>query len=250
MMNLKLAAAAAIALLALQDPPKNPDLLLHLPFDDGKVDDTSGNGSVGKAVGKVEWAEGRIGGALKLDGSGGHVQIANSDALDKVQADSYTVAAWFKPDNVPPGTESDNNARYGILIKEGWHTGLSYNSEKQFIMEHWLAPAAGGEEPVWAGAGTWEDSFDAGKWYHVAGVVDRKAGLTKLYLNGELKNSADWEANKPARDPGKSPWRIGIASPGAEKWSWPAKGLIDDVRIYKKALTDAEIAALYKEAIK
>ena len=239
MMNLK-AAALAICLACVQD--KNPDLVLHLPFDDQKTDD-------GKIVGKVEFAEGRKGGAIKLDGAG-HVQLPNSDALDKVQADSYSLAAWFRPDSVPPGTESDNNARYGILVKEGWHNGLSYNNEKQFVMEHWLAPAAGGEDPVWAGAGTWEDSNDAGKWYHLAGVVDRKAGLTKLYVNGELKNSAEWEANKASRDTGKTPWRVGVASPEAKKWAWHAKGLIDDVRIYKKALSDAEVTALYKEGVK
>lgn len=236
-MNLKLAAAVALC-LGFQEPAKNPDLLLHLPFDDGKIDEASG-----KAVGKVDFAEG----ALKLDGAGGHVEIPSSEALDKVQAESYSLAAWFKPGNVPPGTESDNTARYGIVLKAGWHTGLSYNNERQFVMEHWLAPAAGGEEPVWAGAGTWEDSIDPGKWVHLAGVVDRKAGLTRLYVNGELRNSAEWEANKASRDPGKTPWRVGIGSPGAPKWSWPAKGLIDDVRIYKKALTDAEVAALYKE---
>jgi len=242
---MKFTLALGLCLLGVQD--RNPDLVLHLPFDDQKTDDPAG--VAGKAVGKVEFAEGRKGGALKLDG-GGHVQLPNSDALDKVQADSYSLAAWFRPDSVPPGTESDNNARFGILVKEGWHTGLSYNNEKQFVMEHWLAPAAGGDDPVWAGAGTWEDSCDAGKWYHVAGVVDRKAGATRLYLNGELKNSAEWEANKPSRDPGKSPWRVGVASPEAKKWAWPAKGLIDDVRIYKKALSDAEVTALYKEGVK
>jgi len=242
---MKFTLALGLCLLGVQD--RNPDLVLHLPFDDQKTDDPAG--TTGKAVGKVEFAEGRKGGALKLDG-GGHVQLPNSDALDKVQADSYSLAAWFRPDSVPPGTESDNNARFGILVKEGWHTGLSYNNEKQFVMEHWLAPAAGGDDPVWAGAGTWEDSCDAGKWYHVAGVVDRKTGATRLYLNGELKNSAEWEANKPSRDPGKSPWRVGVASPEAKKWAWPAKGLIDDVRIYKKALSDAEVTALYKEGVK
>jgi len=243
MMNLKI-AAVVLCLLCAQD--RSPDLVLHLPFDDQKTDDSAG--TAGKAVGKVEFAPGKKGGALKVDGAG-HVQLPNSDALDKIQADSYSLAAWFRPDSVPPGTESDNNARYGILVKEGWHSGLSYNNEKQFIMEHWLGPAAGGEDPVWAGAGTWEDSNDAGQWYHHAGVVDRKAGTTKLYVNGELKNAAEWEANKASRDPGKSPWRVGVASPEAKKWAWPAKGLIDDVRIYKKALTDAEVNALYVSAL-
>ena len=233
-----------------QDPPKNPDLVLHLPFDDRKIEDTSGQGATAKSVGKVDWGEGKRGGALQLDGSGAYVQLANSDLLDRVQAESYSLAAWYRPAEVPPGTESDNTARHGILIKEGWHTGLSYNSEKQFVMEHWLAPAAGSDEPVWAGAGTWEESCDAAKWYHVVGVVDRKAGATRLYLNGELKNAAEWEANKAAREYGQAPWRVGIASPGAPKYSWPAKGLIDDVRIYRKALSEADVAALWKDGSK
>jgi len=238
-MTFKLSACLAFAFLCLQDDA----LVLRLKFDDQKVDDGA------KAVGKVDFAEGKVGGALKLDGSG-HVEIAGTDALDKIQADSYSVCAWFKPESVPPGTESANDARFGIVIKAGWHTGLSYNNEKQFVMEHWLAPAAGSEEPVWAGAGTWEESSDAGKWYHLAGVVDRKAGSTRLYVNGDLKNSADWEAGKASRDAGKQPWRVGIAAPGAEKWAWPAKGLVDDVRFYKKALSEAEVGALYKAGAK
>lgn len=234
-MTSKLAAALLFAALCLQDDA----LVLRLKFDDQKIDEGA------KAAGKVDFADGKKAGALKVDGTG-HVEVASTDALDKIQADSYTVMAWFRPEAVPPGTESANDARYGIVIKAGWHTGLSYNGEKQFVMEHWLTPAAGSEEFVWAGAGTWEDSNDAGQWYHVAGVVDRKAGTTKLYVNGELKNSADWEAGKASRDPGKQSWRVGIASPGAEKWAWPAKGLIDDVRFYKKALADAEILDIFK----
>jgi len=81
-MNVKLAACALIAFVCAQDD----SLVLHLKFDDQKVDDGA------KAVGKVDFAEGKKGGALKLDGTG-HVEVANSDALDKVQADSYTVMA-------------------------------------------------------------------------------------------------------------------------------------------------------------
>src|SRR5262245_37883379 len=147
MTNLKPAAALALAWVCLQE--KDPNLALQLPLDDGKIEE-----AVGKAVGKVGGGGGKKGGALKFDGAGGQLQLANSDATDKIQSDSYTLAAWFKPDDVPPGTESDNNARYGILVKEGWHTGLSYNNEKQLVMEHWLAPAAGSDDPVWAGAGT------------------------------------------------------------------------------------------------
>jgi len=55
-------ATFALLCIGLQDPPKDTDLVLHLTLD-GKVEEAAG-----KAVGTVEWGEGKKGGALKLDG--------------------------------------------------------------------------------------------------------------------------------------------------------------------------------------
>ncbi len=218
----------------------NSDLVGHWTLDDDKVVEASGRGA-GKVVGMASWVEGKRGGALKLDGKGGHVQLPNSDLLDKVQEESYTLAAWFKPEDVPAGKDNENNESYGIVHKAGWHLGLQYNSARKFLMTHWIA---GAKEPEWKGAGTWEDEYAPGSWYHVAGVVDRAAGKVAIYVDGELKSEAEFEANAKARDYGQQPWRIGIGCPDVEHWSWAAKGSIDDVRIYSKALLAAEIKAL------
>ncbi|HXX93535.1 MAG TPA: LamG domain-containing protein, partial [Planctomycetota bacterium] len=190
----------------------------------------------------VTWVDGKIGGAAKFDGKGAHIQLPNTDALDRAQEGSFTVAAWFKPEDVPPGKESDNNESYGIIMKGGWHTGLQYNSEQKFVMTHWLAGAA---EPEWKGIGTWDDTYAPGQWYHVAGTVDRAAGKVAIYVNGEPKGEVDFPANSKSRDYEKMPWRIGVGMPGAEKWGWPAKGSIDDVRIYGTALTPDEVKGIF-----
>lgn len=218
----------------------NSDLVGHWTLDDDKVVEASGRGA-GKVVGTASWVEGKRGGAVKLDGKGGHLQLPNSELLDKVQEGSYTLAAWFKPEDVPPGKDNENNESYGIVHKAGYHLGLQYNSARKFLMTHWIA---GANEPEWKGAGTWEDEYAPGAWYHVAGVVDRAAGKVAIYVNGELKSEAEFEANAKTRDYGQQPWRIGIGCPDVEHWSWPAKGLIDDVRIYGKALPAGEIKAL------
>jgi hypothetical protein len=225
----------------------NSDLLGHWTLDDDKVADASGHGAGGKIVGTVTWGEGKIGGAAIFDGKGGHIQIANSDALDKVQEGSYSVAAWFKPADVPPGKDDDNNESYGIIIKTGWHTGLQYNSAQKFTMTHWVM---NGAEPEWKGAGAWDQDYPPGQWYHLVGTVDRPAGKVALYLNGELKGETEFPANAKAKDAGDQPWRIGIGSPGAEHWSWPAKGAIDDVRIYGKCLAAEEVRAIFEPAKK
>jgi hypothetical protein len=160
-----------------------------------------------------------------------------------VQEGNYTVAAWFKPEAVPEGKEAENTANFGIVIKTGWHTGLSYSADKKFVMTHWIASDKP-DEPTWVGAGAWDQDYEPGEWYHLAGVVDRGTGTVKMYLNGEEKGSAEFAANSPTRKYEKMTWKIGIASPGAQSYAWPAKGLIDDVRIYGRALSAAEIKGL------
>lgn len=220
-------------------------LVAHWTLDDGSgasVADATGRGHTGAIKGKVEWTAGKIGGALQFPGVDDYVEIPNAPDLDAIQEGSYTVAAWFKPASTPPGTEAENNANYGIVMKSGWHEGLKYTNEGKFGLDHWLD----GDE--WKGTGTWNTAYDPKQWHHVVGVVDRKAGEARIYVNGALDTSSEVDGAAKARAYGKTTWKIGIGSPGAEQWRWAAKGCIDDVRLYNKALTDAEVEKLYKAA--
>ncbi len=230
---------------AVPAKPANPDLVLHLKLDESGAD-ASGLNHHGVVQGKVAFVPGKIGQAAGFDGTGGHIEIPSSPVLDALNQGNYTLAAWFKPADVPAGKETDNNANYGILNKTGWHEGIRYGNDKKFVFEHWLAGAKP-DEAEWKGAGTWEGEYEPGQWHHVAGVVDRTAGATKIYVNGELQNTGDWDANAKAKDYGKITWKIGMAAPGSQQWAWSAKGQIDDVRLYKKALSDADVAALHKD---
>jgi RNA polymerase sigma factor (sigma-70 family) len=228
--------------------PASSDLIGHWKLDDEKgstvAADASGRGANGKVIGTVAFVPGKFGGALQVDGKGGYVELPSTDELDQVQDGNYSVAAWFKPEGVPEGKDAENNAAYGILIKTGWHTGLSYSADKKFVMTHWLATDKP-LEPTWVGAGAWDQDYEPGEWYHLVGVVDRGAGTIKLYLNGVEKGSADFTPNSPTRKYEKISWKIGIANPGAASYAWPAKGLVDDARIYNKALSAAEVKGLY-----
>jgi hypothetical protein len=228
--------------------PPTSDLVGHWKLDDDKESRTAADAmgrAEGRLVGGASFGEGKLGGGLKCDGLGGHLVIPSTEDLDKVQEGSYTLAAWFKPESVPPGKESANDANYGIVMKTGWHLGLYYTNEKKFVMAHWLVGEKP-DEPLWTGTGTWDDEYEPGQWYHLVGTVDRSAGKIAIYVNGELKNTAEFTPNGQARTYGKMTWKIGIGSPGAKEWSWPAKGSIDEVRIYGRALNAAESKALYE----
>ena len=79
--------------------PPSADLIGHWKLDDDKAEDASGGGAAGTVAGGATFVEGKLGKALKVDGKGSRVELPNSDALDKVQENSYSVAAWFKPED-------------------------------------------------------------------------------------------------------------------------------------------------------
>jgi RNA polymerase sigma factor (sigma-70 family) len=228
--------------------PPTSDLVGHWKLDDEKGSTTAADATgkyPGKVVGGAVFAEGKLGGALKCDGKGGYVEIPRSEELDKIQEGSFSLAAWFKPENVPPGSDSANDASYAIIVKTGWHLGLYYTNEKKFTMTHWLA-AEKPDEPIWTGIGAWDEEYEPGLWYHLVGTVDRPAGKVAIYLNGEFVKSIEFTPNAAAKKYPTETWKIGIGNPGAKEWSWPAKGSIDDVRIYGRAISAAEVKTLYE----
>ena len=232
-----------------QETPRVAGLVGHWKFDEKEGDvatDSSSSNNNGKLAGGPRRVAGKIGGALEFDGNDDVVEIPGSPVLDSLQKGSYTISAWFKPADTPPGQDSNNKAQYGIVNKTGWHTGLHYSNDNKFAFDHWIQTDKP-DEPQWSGIGTWDDTYDPGKWYHVVGVVDTAACTASIYINGESNKTSDsWDNKAKAREYGQVTWKIGYAAPGAQEWAWPAKGVIDDVRLYNRALKDSEIADLYK----
>jgi hypothetical protein len=76
-------------------------------------------------------------------------------------------------------------------------------------------------------------------WYHVA--VTFESGLVSIYINGSLDNSGNIELTAlPNR--GSRVLRFGDDQPGGQEYF---NGSIDDIRIYKRALSESEIQQLY-----
>lgn len=179
--------------------------------------------------------------SLSFDGVDDYVEFANSAQMENVQESDYTLSAWFNPADVP--VAGTNEGRYAILYKAGYHLGIAYNrsgtGNGQFVFEHWLTGN------VWEGVGG-ADGRAPGQWYHVAAVLDRANGVSRLYVNGNADGTNTWTGNTAARDYGTNPWRLGCALPSAAYggYRWAAKGLIDDPRVYARALSAAEIQIL------
>ncbi|WP_053739374.1 LamG domain-containing protein [Nocardia sp. NRRL S-836] len=202
---------------------------------DGDVKDSAYLGAKhGSLQGTAGYAPGAIGSALKLNGMPGpHATAPNVLRTD----DSFSVSAWAYLD-------TKGYAR-AIVSQDANNTGAG--SYPGFVL--WYRPEDGGKWTFGMPKSGWADTNFAssqgappalGTWTHVTGVFDAPARKMKLYVNGELagttdRTASDWHAEGPLRI-GQTYW--GTQNPTD---FWP--GMIDEVRLYDRALTDAEVQA-------
>jgi len=84
--------------------------------------------------------------------------------------------------------------------------------------------------------------MELGAWYHLAGVYD--GATVKLFVNGNLEKTEAYSG--PLRSD-KAPVHLGGGKLFGVDWgnNFTVNGLVDDVMIYNRALTEAEVKQLY-----
>ena len=105
-------------------------------------------------------------------------------------------------------------------------------------------------------AHTWSANKIGGKWAHVVYIFDGPTATNKIYVNGVKISNSAWEVrNGGAAFPLNhfTPTRpvIGaletvVNGTNTDTWNAALKGKVDELRIYDKTLTTAEIGALYE----
>lgn len=90
---------------------------------------------------------------------------------------------------------------------------------------------------------TASSSFSLGNNYFVVGTYNGRA--MRLYVNGKLESDA--QIGKPLSSSNTGDLTIGrmIHPTDPDRWPYWVNGIIDDVRIYSRALTESEISTLY-----
>lgn len=230
-------AAADMSASLPADPSDGEALLLYYSFDrdNGRtVADDSGNGHAGTVCGALFTPNGKVGGAYVFDGEDDHIVGGRIGPLA-----AGSICFWM------------NAAELG-----DWRNPLStdYASwDDCFRFEE----SATGEFVFGAlgfGSAHFTQSLEAGRWYHVILTWDGEA--TRGYLNGDLCFTVPYPAPDasvhPAIPNGAGYWRErsaelaniavgnGYSTDPGRHW----KGLIDEVRIYGRAIRPEEAAVL------
>lgn len=199
--------------------------------------DRSGNNNIGylKSATSTPGALGRIGQAQNFDGVDDFVDMGNPASLQITG--SLTVSAWVKADAFPNGDDNYIVTKAGDSNKNFKLSATIDNAVRQFYM---MVSSDGSLSTIRYTSTT----VTANTWYHVVGVYNASLQTLDIYLNGKLDNGT-LSGTIPSSI-FNSPLNVLV---GAYTTS-PIRnfdGVIDDVRIYNRAITADEIKRLYSQ---
>jgi len=192
-------------------------------FDDddpGVAADSSGRGHDGQIRG-AQPVDGKYGGALLFDGINAFVNCGNRNNFDI--SEEISLMAWVKSYDI-------GNSEHNPWITKGDHAWA-------------LKEVSSGELEFFIYNNGWNTNHQAfdpatiNNWHHFAGVYNGQQ--LKVYIDGELKNTTNYNgAINVTQD------EVHLAH-NSEVGDRFFKGLLDEVRIYNIALSDARISAIY-----
>lgn len=215
----------------------NDSLVAHY-FLDGNGDDAIGNnhGTVMGAI-AVDDRNGAIDGAYQFDGIDDWINIGNTSELN-ITGD-ITVSAWVKTPTSWPTSYHDTHiyARYTYSLSNP--TGVALYLDDPHLQSRSFSFI------LKSGVNSWGNDYavslttlQLNTWYFVVGV--REGNLVKVYVDGVLENT-DVGSNDLISYGANPIASIGEKNASATGWY---DGIIDDVKIYKRALLLTEIQEL------
>ena len=213
--------------------PGTEGLVAHYAFEND-ANDSSGNGHNGTIMGDPQWVAGMNGMALDFDGTEDYIDIGlGADDYFATLNSGLTVAAWVSRESTgtydivfgagrdPVGTTAgdDNN---------GWKFGIDSGDVIKFTTLGILDYTSSVGVPL-------------GEWAHIAATFNEDGTEVQIYLDGTLADTIS--GNGPA-NPATGLYAVGFGG------TWELEffdGMLDDVMIYNRVLSEAEVRYLAGE---
>jgi hypothetical protein len=167
--------------------------------------------------------KGKANSAMSFDGVNDYIDCGNGANLN--MTDKITISAWIKLYNkvnsgriVHKGGQTNNYLDYSLIIGDNGKISFGASKTSNTILR---------VRDV--------DSLELHTWYYIVGIFD--GANYAIYLNGNKKKTT----NAGLSNSNINTLNIGRRNDGEQYFN----GLIDDVRIYNRALSQEEITLLY-----
>jgi hypothetical protein len=202
---------------------------------EGNANDTSGSGLNGTLKQATFVSSGRTGGgsAVKVE-KAGYVDLGNPPVLDFSTGD-WTVTAWYKTaitgtGDANKGTiyskggDSTGGKRYALIVSEtleGVVTLVTDDDVTKYVVDS-------------------QSKTNNDQWHFVAG--QREGTVLRIYIDGQLEGSMTIPAAYNLSGTSQHNAYVGAMTNHVDSSLYKLyNGLIDDVRVYNKALSQGEI---------
>ncbi|GEC36467.1 hypothetical protein EME01_05390 [Sinorhizobium meliloti] len=221
------------------------DLVAHWKLNETtgtSAADSSGNGNTGTLQGGMDAASdtvaGQVGTALNFNGSSDYINLGSSASLDDLFVGGGTISAWIYP-------ESYGNFNQGRILDKGAESNdgwtwkfVDSGGSLMFYIDH--------TSTVVDAAGMWatNTAITLNTWTHVAVTFNQDDfnNVPAMYINGQpVAYTELWEPTAAFDSDATHNMYMGVRDP-ILRWF---DGRIDDVRVYNRVLTAAEIDAIY-----
>ena len=220
-------------------------LVAYFPFN-GNANDESGHGNNGtptEAVTLTTGVQGDANGAYQFGSveNSGHIYMPNSESLQI--GDEWSFATYVKP------LSSAGMDEWGIASDNGTHAIVGHSHDRTgFAIQYGI-----NEERFHTYIGHWDGGWNDGisasadgnylnKWIHIAYTYANNT--FRIYINGKLITTR--YTTPDFTDANTQDWYFGKYS---DYW-YPLNGILDEIRIYNRALNANEIVELAKYADK
>lgn len=203
-------------------------LIAYYPFNNASIDE-SGTGNDGTANGGITYVPGKKGQGCNFNGSNAYISIPNSPSL-QLSTNKLTIALWFYCTGTPMGSAAFASKNNSITEFPQYTLQLNPLSTINFGIKdttnnlRWLSK---------------EYPFNLNQWYFIAATWD--GDTAKAYVNDSLVTAQPFKFQMKANS---LPLALGRDTGGAIDYY---QGIMDEIRIYNRALNYDELITLYQD---
>jgi hypothetical protein len=221
-----------------QGPTLGTGLLGYWDFDHGsatQVTDQSGNAGTATLVNGATLGLGKLGNGLTLGGGTSFATVGDSAAL-RVGGD-ITISLWVQHGSLPLTGAYMYYLEKGENDKDNYALGC-YGAAQGPSLFFEFTDSSNNYNYVQQSSGP---VLSNGQWTHIAFVFDHANGALRFYSNGQLLSTAT--SVKSLNETITSSLSIGHQNIAG--YEFPMNGSLDELRIYNRALSAADVQILY-----